>query len=104
MRARIEAAFVYVVLALAMLATVQIVFAVAGVGETEPTLRARIVQLEEQLRQATRSATICSAQLLVATESEATRAAQAKMNEAAKAMGCELGADFNVVPPVCRQK
>jgi hypothetical protein len=74
------------------------------VPKPEPSaLRARIVQLEEQLRQTQRSATVCAAQLALATEPAAAKAAQEKMAEAAKDMGCEQGVDWTVNPPACRQ-
>lgn len=69
---------------------------------SDAPLKARIVQLEEQLRQTQRSATVCAAQLALATEPAAAKEAQAKMAEAAKDMGCDKGVDWQVVPPVCK--
>lgn len=64
-------------------------------------LNARIVQLEEQLRQAQRDSKICAAQLTIAAEPQQARAAKEKLDAAAKDMGCTAGVDWNANPPVC---
>lgn len=73
----------------------------AEVEQPPAILKARIAQLEEQVRQLQRSAQICAAQLLLANQSQADKEAQAKLDAAAKEMGCEHGADWSAIPPVC---
>lgn len=64
-------------------------------------LPARIVQLEEQVRQLQRTAQVCAAQLLIAQQPQQDKEAQEKLDKAAKEMGCEHGANWSVNPPAC---
>ncbi len=72
-----------------------------GKPASVPALNARIVQLEEQLRQTQFAAQVCGAQLAVANQPKQAEDAQKRLAEAAKAMGCTNGADWNANPPTC---
>lgn len=67
----------------------------------DPVLKARLVVLSEQLRQARRDLTLCMAQVTTLTEPQHRQQAQAALDAAALAMGCVNGADWTTDPPTC---
>ena len=68
----------------------------------EAQLKAQVAQLEMQIQQLQGQNTICSAQLVIANQSQIQQKQTEFRASIEKEVGCSL--DWNVSPPVCKDK